>query len=235
VAVAVICTARAGTLKDEERGGAGLLAIPRRLRAREPGSPEARTDIDVGRVVPQPGSSIDDRSDESMSAQAAQREQNMAPGAPAGAPESIVRGPGEGHAIPGSEGITLKATAAETGGAIGFFEALSPPGFAAPRHIHHSSDELFYVLAGEFLFLVGERLVRAVPGTFVFIPRGTIHAPKVVGTEAGKVLSAFIPGGQEQAFGEFAQALPAGGGVPDLDVLQAIARKYDSEFVGPPL
>jgi quercetin dioxygenase-like cupin family protein len=102
--------------------------------------------------------------------------------------------------IPGTDAITLKATSEETGGSIGFLEATSPPGTGLPRHIHHGCDELFYVLEGEFRFLVGERLVNAPPGKFVFIPRGTVHAAKVIGTEPGKVLAAYIPGGQEQAF-----------------------------------
>ena len=68
-----------------------------------------------------------------------------------------------------------------------------------------SCDEMFYVLEGEFLFLVGERRVGAPPGTFVFIPRGTVHAAKVVGNEPGKVLGAYIPGGLERSFEEFAR------------------------------
>jgi mannose-6-phosphate isomerase-like protein (cupin superfamily) len=149
----------------------------------------------------------------------------------------IVRGPGEGRVIPGPEGLTLKATGEETGGAIGFLEATTPSGVGPPRHIHHGCDELFYVLAGEFLFLVGDRLVKAAPGTFVFVPRGTVHAPKSVGAEAGKVLVAFTPGGQERAFDEFARLAPARGNDQEVsaELLQAIARKYDSEFVGPPL
>jgi quercetin dioxygenase-like cupin family protein len=141
--------------------------------------------------------------------------------------------PGEGQAIPGPEGITLKATAKETGGAIGFIEATSAPGFGPPRHIHHSHDELFYVLAGEFTFLVGDEVVHASAGSFVFVPRGTVHAPKVAGTGPGKLLSAFIPGGAERAFVEFAQLDP---NHEDFEAqAQAIARTYDSEFVGPPL
>ena len=106
----------------------------------------------------------------------------------------IILGPGKGRIIPGTDTITLKATSEETGGSIGFLEATSLPGYGPPRHIHHSYDELFYVLEGEFLFLVGERQASALPGTFVFIPRGTVHAAKVVGSEPGKVLIAYIPG-----------------------------------------
>ncbi|MGD9890263.1 MAG: cupin domain-containing protein, partial [Dehalococcoidia bacterium] len=149
----------------------------------------------------------------------------------------FVVGPGEGRVIPGPEGVTLKATGEETGGSIGFLEATTPSGFGPPRHIHHDSDELFYVLSGEFLILAGERVVSAPAGTFVFIPRGTVHAPKVVGSEPGTVLAAFLPGGQVQAFEEFARLVAAQGDNPEQvrDQIQAIAKKYNSEFVGPPL
>jgi mannose-6-phosphate isomerase-like protein (cupin superfamily) len=139
----------------------------------------------------------------------------------ADAPEGIVLRPGEGRTI---GGITLKATGEETGGSIGFIEATSPPGYGPPRHVHHSCDELFYILEGQFLFSVGERQVSGSPGTFVFIPRGTVHAAKVIGSEPGKVLAAYIPGGQERSFEEYGR-LPA----------DVVAKKYDSEFVGPPL
>jgi len=142
----------------------------------------------------------------------------------ANAPEGIILGPGEGRTISGTGAITLKATGEETGGSIGFLEATTPPGSGPPRHGHYGCDELFYVLEGQFLFLVGERQVSGSPGTFVFIPRGTVHAAKVIGTEPGKVLAAYIPGGQERSFEEYGQ-LPR----------DVVAEKYDSEFVGPPL
>ena len=148
----------------------------------------------------------------------------------------IILGPGEGRTIPGTDTMTLKATGEETGGSIGFLEATSSPGSGPPRHIHHSSDELFYVLEGEFLFLVGERQVSAIPGTFVFIPRGTVHAAKVIGTEPGKVLAAYIPGGLEHSFEEFARMRAEQGEEANRSrAVAEINEKYDSEFVGPPL
>ena len=153
----------------------------------------------------------------------------------------IILGPGEGYTIPGTDAITLKATGEQTAGSIGFLEATSPAGYGPPRHIHRSSDELFYVLEGEFLFLLGERRVRAAPGTFVFVPRGTVHAAKVISTEPGKVLTAYVPGGLERSFEEFArlhaeqaQGASRGTGPENLSA-QQINEKYDSEFVGPPL
>jgi hypothetical protein len=88
--------------------------------------------------------------------------------------------------------------------------------------------------------LVGERQVSALPGTFVFIPRGTVHAAKVTGTEPGKVLAAYIPGGLERSFEEFAKLRTE----HEADAKRSTGRgrtvaeineKYDSEFVGPPL
>ncbi len=137
-------------------------------------------------------------------------------------------------------GVTLKATSEETGGSIGFLEATTPAGAGPPRHVHYGCDELFYVLEGQFLFLVGERQVSALPGTFVFIPRGTVHAAKGIGTEPCKVLAAYIPGGLERPFEEFAHLRTEQGEGENRNTgrgmtLAEINENYDSEFVGPPL
>jgi quercetin dioxygenase-like cupin family protein len=162
------------------------------------------------------------------------------------APEGIILGPGQGRTIPGTDAITLIATSDKTGGSVGVFEDTSSPGDGPPRHVHYGSDELFYVLEGEFLFLVGERQERVSAGTYVFAPRGTVHAYKVIGTERGRLLSAFIPGGPEQGFEEFVKLRTEGEEVnrsarrsrtvAQMNKMFAeINKKYDSEFVGPPL
>ena len=84
------------------------------------------------------------------------------------ASRGIVIGPGEGRTIPGTGAITLIATAEQTGGSIGVFEGTSSGGDGPPRHVHYGSDELFYILEGEFLFLVGERQASVSAGTYVF-------------------------------------------------------------------
>lgn len=142
--------------------------------------------------------------------------------------------PGEGRVIPGPEGITVKVSGGDTGGSIAVLEATSPPGFAAPAHVHHDCDELFYVLTGTFRCMVGERTVDLPAGSFLFVPRGTVHAPAVAGEEPGTVLITFVPGGAERAFDEFAQLAAQVGGPPDPgdERLHAIARKYGATFVG---
>jgi oxalate decarboxylase/phosphoglucose isomerase-like protein (cupin superfamily) len=115
-------------------------------------------------------------------------------------------------------------------------ETSTPAGFGPPQHIHHTADEMFYVLGGRFQFLLGDDVFEAGPGSFVFVPRGRVHAPKVVGTEPGRTLVVFTPAGQEAAFEEFAAlAARSDGAPPDEAEMQAIAARYESEFVGPPL
>ena len=174
-----------------------------------------------------------------MSESAGQGERGTASG-------GIILRPGEGRTIPGTDAITLIATSNQTGGSVGVFEDISSPGDGPPRHVHYGSDELFYVLEGEFLFLVGERQESVSAGTFVFAPRGTVHAYKVIGTERGRLFSAFIPGGPERGFEEFVKLRTEGEEVnrsarrsrtvAQMNKMFAeINKKYDSAFVGPPL
>ncbi len=50
-----------------------------------------------------------------------------------------------------------------------------PPRFIAPRHVHHSDDEAWYVLEGTLWVQIGDREVEAKAGAAVLAPRGTPH------------------------------------------------------------
>jgi mannose-6-phosphate isomerase-like protein (cupin superfamily) len=45
----------------------------------------------------------------------------------------------------------------------------------APRHVHHSDDEAWYVLEGTLMFEVGDDEVEARVGSAVLVPSGTPH------------------------------------------------------------
>jgi hypothetical protein len=53
--------------------------------------------------------------------------------------------------------MLVRATAVTTGGAFSLFEELRPL-TDTPMHVHAHEDELFYVLGGEHVFVVGARL-----------------------------------------------------------------------------
>jgi mannose-6-phosphate isomerase-like protein (cupin superfamily) len=50
-----------------------------------------------------------------------------------------------------------------------------PPRLIAPRHLHHSDDEAWYVLEGTLCVQVGKEEVEAHTGSAVFVPRGMPH------------------------------------------------------------
>src|SRR5262245_50994522 len=78
----------------------------------------------------------------------------------------------------GMEGLMTEvlATCEQTGGAFRVWRYEIEPKRAPPSHIHRGEDEFFYVLSGEFHFQPGDRMLPAPTESFVFIPRGAVHA-----------------------------------------------------------
>jgi len=50
-----------------------------------------------------------------------------------------------------------------------------PPRLIAPRHLHHSDDEAWYVLEGVLRIQVGTDEIEVPAGSGVLVPRGTPH------------------------------------------------------------
>lgn len=153
--------------------------------------------------------------------------------------EVIVRQPGEGVAAPRPFGgaVVYKATKAETGGAFGLLEMTVPPATSLdqPRlgvhaHRHAGEDEAWYILEGELVFTIGERTVHAPAGTFLFVPRGELHATVNPGTQPARYLVWFTPAGMEEYFAERAAVVKVADGSPDPEQLDALRIKYGMEF-----
>ena len=76
----------------------------------------------------------------------------------------------------GGFGIHWKIEAAQTGGRFSVVHhPLAPRALAAPLHRHHREDEYSYVLTGTLGALLGDSIVTASPGTWVFKPRDQWH------------------------------------------------------------
>jgi mannose-6-phosphate isomerase-like protein (cupin superfamily) len=121
----------------------------------------------------------------------------------------------------------IVATRDQTGGSTGLFRQTIAPKSGPPTHIHHTEDEFFYVVKGEFKLKLGDRIVSAPAQSVMFVPRGTAHTFQNVGTEPGVILVGVTPGGFEKMFEERQ-------GV-DADTNRALAKKYNMEVVGPPI
>jgi len=70
---------------------------------------------------------------------------------------------------------TIRATGAQTGGALCLIEARVGPGGGPPPHVHANDDESFFVLDGTITFSTADGAVQAGPGTFLHMPRGVAH------------------------------------------------------------
>lgn len=123
--------------------------------------------------------------------------------------------------------LWLKATAADTGGAYTLVEILAVPGGGPPPHIHDNEDESFYVLDGAFELVIGDRTLRAGPGTFAFVPRGTVHRFRCAGERPGRLLALFTPGGIEGFFRAAGQPTRGNGPAPAIDA-DEVARTEEA-------
>ena len=77
------------------------------------------------------------------------------------APYSSPDGEGERLSFSGAEFI-VKASGKTTDGAFSIIEERSP--LDTPRHVHENEDELFVVLEGEHIFVVGDETFHVGPG-----------------------------------------------------------------------
>ena len=128
--------------------------------------------------------------------------------------------------------VRLLATGALTGGAMSALECVNPGPGGPPLHTHHAHDELYFVLQGRYRFRIGDAEQEGRPGTFVYVPRGIIHAFASVGPEEGRLFSASFPAGLEH-FLEGMAELQARGAAEEEYV--ALHSAYQSEINGPPL
>ena len=88
----------------------------------------------------------------------------------------------------------LKLLRDQTGDSLMLFEETLPAGTSSLYHLHHESDEVAWVLDGEFTFKIGDEIASGGPGTCVFMPRNVAHAWKNTGGETGRVLFLYTPG-----------------------------------------
>lgn len=110
---------------------------------------------------------------------------------------------GEGPCIRyGGQEMRVKLAAAQSNGEMTVIEDVIPPNGGPPLHIHEKESESYYVLEGRFEFVCGDDRVTGGPGTFVFAPRGLPHRYNNIGTQPGRLLFGFTPGGIEAFFTE---------------------------------
>ena len=114
------------------------------------------------------------------------------------------------------------------------------PGGGPPLHVQHREDESFYVLEGEYEFLVEGRTINAGAGSLIYVPKGNLHAHQNVGEGIGRMLVSQTPGGlHERFFEEIGEEMKDGSTVPvsedppDMERIAKLAAEYGIEIPPP--
>jgi len=97
---------------------------------------------------------------------------------------------------------------------------IAPHALAAPLHLHTHEDEFSFVLRGTLGALLGDDVVAAGPGTWVFKPRGQWHTFWNPGDEPCEIIEVISPSGFENYFREVAASWG------DVARFEAINQKY---------
>ncbi|MFH8612978.1 cupin domain-containing protein [Streptomyces sp. NPDC018029] len=159
--------------------------------------------------------------------------------------------PGQGRKLitPAQE-VTFKATQAQ-GSSISIFEVVVPPGFDVGAHVHHESQEFFYVLEGELDLMCfeptertkdtwhhwrsasGERVIKAAEGGCMFVPPGTPHAFRNATDKPVKMLFQSYPSPDHEHYFEEIAEIWARGTTVDPAAVEEMRKRYDVEELTP--
>jgi mannose-6-phosphate isomerase-like protein (cupin superfamily) len=138
-------------------------------------------------------------------------------------------GPDEGTAVDlGSVGVRFLAWTEETGGGFSLVEHPIPPKtLVAPVHIHEREDEYSFVLEGRMGAKLGDDVVYAEAGDFVFKPREQWHTFWNPDDAPCRILEIIAPGGFEHFFYEVASLMA---GEFDPETLVEVGARYGHYF-----
>ena len=128
--------------------------------------------------------------------------------------------------------LDVKISGIDTDGDLAIFEQTSlSQGKGTPLHIHHSQDEIFYVIEGAYKFQVGDDKYDLTTGDSIFLPRKVAHAWKQV-SEKGKMLVTMQPAGMLENFFVTMATLDH---QPSQEEIARIFSDNEMQVVGPPL
>jgi mannose-6-phosphate isomerase-like protein (cupin superfamily) len=124
------------------------------------------------------------------------------------------------------------ATGAGTDGEFGLYrwDMAGPPAGPTP-HFHRTFSESFYILSGTVQLFDGNQWRSAVPGDFMFVPEGGVHAFRHESGEPASMLILFTPGAPREGFFEELGEIAASGRKPTDEQWADLYRRHDTHHV----
>jgi mannose-6-phosphate isomerase-like protein (cupin superfamily) len=129
----------------------------------------------------------------------------------------------------GGLGVCWKVDGEQTGGRFAVVHhPIAPRALAAPLHYHHNEDELSYVLTGRLGALLGDDVLTAESGTWVFKPRKQWHTFWNPGDTPCEIIEVISPAGFEDYFREVAATWGDTARFAKINEKYALEMRFDS-------
>jgi len=142
--------------------------------------------------------------------------------------KAVIRLPGEGKEVSlAGKPLVFLVTGQDTKH-TSMFDWTLPAGFSTGTHVHRVQEETFFVLEGACEWQVGDELIHAEPGAYVFIPPGVPHNIANAGDQPARMIMTVSPPGHEHYFEELA-TLVTRGGPPEAEAITKLRARFDTE------
>lgn len=126
--------------------------------------------------------------------------------------------------------VSVMLSGEQTGGTLAVMLGITPPGGGPPPHVHANEDELFLAVEGRISYFVEGRWTEVGVGGAVYLPRGSVHCYRNVGTTPSRHWIVTTPSGFEKFFARCAEEFAKAGG-PDMNRIVEISREHGIEYV----
>jgi mannose-6-phosphate isomerase-like protein (cupin superfamily) len=141
-------------------------------------------------------------------------------------PTVILPDEGDFEDFGGSGGVHWKIDGRDTDEHFAIVHHPIPPRvLMAPLHYHHNENEYSYVVEGRMGALLGDEVVEAGSGTWVYKPRGQWHTFWNAGDTPCLIIEVISPAGFENYFREIAELWGS-----DMERVAEINKKYAIEM-----
>ena len=131
--------------------------------------------------------------------------------------------------------VSVLLDSATTAGQLMVLRSTPPAGSASPMHVHGREDEVFIMISGEALVVVGDQTRELHAGGVAFLPREIPHAYRI--TADAHMLTICTPGGLEQFFRtaghDLSQPKPQGWTITPESMAAALTP-LGGRILGPP-
>lgn len=142
---------------------------------------------------------------------------------------AVILEPGKGKQIAaGNSKLFLKLFSEATGNKFSITEYELPAAFPGPpAHKHKVFEHAWYVLDGNLTIRLNSETLVLTAGSFLFIPKMTVHAFANHSDATVKVLVIDTPGGFENYYDDLQTAFGDGKAI-DQNIMKEIQLKYDT-------